>query len=73
MPARRGREAPVVEDAAAGRPDRRGFSKLRTRGREAPIAVANPSSRRALRVRLRAQPVPVPPSLHGTRLSRARL
>ena len=136
MPARRGREAPVVEDAAAGRPGRRGFSKLRTRGREAPIAVEKPlvPSRRpgsgyphsrypfpppctargsaapvppshrgvhraltveddtgtssqgprrprvafrtprpveALRIRLRAQPVPVPPSLHGTRLSRA--
>ena len=44
-PARRGREAPVVEDAAAGRPGRSGFSKLRTRGREAPIAVENPGRR----------------------------
>ena len=151
LPTRAATLPPVVEDAAAGRPGRRGFSKLRTRGREAPIAVENPGRRgreaqaavafeplvpsrrpgsgyphsrypfpppctargsaapvppshrgvhraltveddtgtssqgprrprvafrtprpvEALRIRLRAQPVPVPPSLHGTRLSRA--
>ena len=35
------------------------------------VAFRTPRPVEALRIRLRAQPVPVPPSLHGTRLSRA--
>ncbi len=35
------------------------------------VAFRTPRPVEALRIRLRAQPIPVPPSLHGTRLSRA--